>query len=156
MYQHEYKTIVEWTGNTGKGTLNYKAYSRDHQIFAPNKYTSINATADPHYLGSNEKYNPEELFLSSISSCHMLWYLHLCAVNHVNVVSYKDYATGVMTVVEKGSGKFTEVVLHPDIKVQKLDMVQKAIALHGEANKMCFIANSCNFEIDHRPTVEVI
>jgi organic hydroperoxide reductase OsmC/OhrA len=51
-----------------------------------------------------------------------------------------------------GSGKFTEVTLHPVVIVSNKSMIEKANALHHEANKMCFIANSCNFEVKHEPS----
>lgn len=52
---------------------------------------------------------------------------------------------------ESGSGRFISVTLHPIVKVKDLDMIEKANTLHEEANKMCFIANSCNFKIGHTP-----
>lgn len=149
MNLHHYKTKVEWTGNQGKGTLDYKSYSRDHSISVENKTIQIQASADPNFLGDQSKYNPEELFLSSISACHMLWYLHLCAVNKIVVVSYIDKATGTMALEKDGSGKFTTVSLHPAIIIENERNLDKAMSLHHQANKMCFIANSCNFEIKH-------
>ena len=56
---------------------------------------------------------------------------------------------------ENGSGKFTEVTLHPKVKITDGTMIQKANELHSEANKMCFIANSCNFKIEHMPVTTI-
>lgn len=151
MKKHNYKIKVEWTGNEGNGTLNYKSYNRNHTISANEKYNEILASSDPSFLGDKSRYNPEDLFLSSISACHMLWYLHLCSVNKIIVTDYVDNATGIMEETKDGNGRFTEVTLNPNVKIIDLNMISKANELHKEANKMCFVANSCNFKIGHNP-----
>lgn len=153
MKTHHYNITTKWTGNTGSGTSKYNQYSRNHLISGENKSHSISGSADSAFLGDPEKYNPEELLLSSISSCHMLWYLHLCASNHVVVTAYFDHAEGVMEELENGSGKFKEVILYPQVTVQNETMTEQALKLHEEAHKMCFIANSCNFKIGHKPSI---
>ena len=153
MKKHNYEITVEWTGNKGNGTLNYQSYSRSHKIISNGKYDAINSSSDPSFLGDKTKYNPEDLFLSSLSACHMLWYLHLCSVNKIIVTEYMDNATGIMEETENGSGRFTEVILNPIVKITDKNMVEKANELHKEANKMCFIANSCNFKIEHKPNI---
>ncbi len=125
--EHLYKATIVWTGNKGLGTKNYKSYDRNHTISIDNK-VDISASSDPAFLGDKSKHNPEELLVSSLSGCHMLWYLHLCSANGITVVDYKDNASGT-------------------IKTQ----IDKANELHKEANKMCFIANSCNFPVRHIP-----
>lgn len=149
MKKHHYKVDVEWTGNQGDGTLNYKSYNRNHSISAKGKTVDIQASSDPAFQGDKTKYNPEELFLSSLSACHMLWYLHLCSVNNIIVTAYLDQSIGIMDEFTNGSGKFSEVCLYPHVTVASEDMIEKANELHHEANKMCFIANSCNFEVKH-------
>jgi len=151
MKKHNYESKIEWTGNEGNGTLNYKSYNRNHIITANGKYGGINGSSDPSFLGDRTRYNPEDLFLSSISACHMLWYLHLCSVNKIVVTEYVDNATGIMEETENGSGRFTEVTLNPRVVITDLNKIEKANELHEEANKMCFIANSCNFNIGHNP-----
>ena len=151
MQKHHYEIKVEWTGNEGNGTLDYRSYSRNHEIIGSEKYNAINGSSDPSFLGDKTRYNPEDLFLSSLSACHMLWYLHLCSVHKIIVTEYSDYATGIMEETKNGSGKFTEVTLNPKVKITDGSMTEKANQLHKEANKMCFIANSCNFNIGHKP-----
>jgi organic hydroperoxide reductase OsmC/OhrA len=151
MKSHNYEIRVEWTGNEGNGTLNYKSYNRNHKIISDGKYNEINGSSDPSFLGDKTKYNPEDLFLSSLSACHMLCYLHLCSVHKIIVTEYLDNATGIMDETENGSGKFTEVTLNPKVKITDINRIEKANELHQEANEMCFIANSCNFKIGHRP-----
>lgn len=150
MKTHHYKTTVNWTGNTGKGTENYKAYTRDYIILANGK-PDIKGSSDPAFLGDRTRYNPEELLLASLSSCHMLWYLHLCSEAGVIVTAYSDSAEGTMAETPNGSGQFTGVTLKPTITVAKASMIDKANALHHKANEMCFIANSCNFPVYHEP-----
>ncbi len=155
MKKHQYKTSLEWTGNKGNGTEDYRSYSRDHAIMVEGKTHEILGSSDPAFQGDPSRYNPEELLLSSISTCHMLWFLHLCSVHHIIVTAYSDQATGIMEEDENGSGRFVEVTLHPFVKVKSAEMIDVATKLHEEANQKCFIANSCNFQIDHQPTTLV-
>ena len=152
MKEHNYKAIIEWTGNLGKGTSGYTNYERSHTIQLEDK-PIIAASSDPSFRGDSKKHNPEELFLASLSSCHMLWYLHLCSVKGVIVMDYRDEATGKMIEEENGKGRFTEVTLHPEVIVLEVGMAAKAQKLHQRANEMCFIANSCNFPVLHKSKV---
>jgi organic hydroperoxide reductase OsmC/OhrA len=151
--QHHYSTTINWTGNRGEGTINYKSYDRDHVISIENKQP-IQASSDPAFMGDPSRYNPEELLLASLSSCHMLWYLHLCADAGVIVTHYSDKATGTMEENNKG-GRFIEVILHPQVRVADISMADKAMVLHQQANEKCFIANSCNFPVHHQPDVQI-
>ena len=149
--QHNYNITTKWTGNTGTGTSNYTSYERSHAILIDHK-AEILASSDPAFRGDKTRHNPEELLLASISSCHMLWYLHLCAEAGIIVTAYTDYATGVMVETKNGSGKFTEVTLNPVVAITDPAMTEKANALHKQANALCFIANSVNFPVYHQPT----
>jgi organic hydroperoxide reductase OsmC/OhrA len=151
MKKHNYTIKVKWTGNQGDGTLNYNSYSRNHTISAIQKYQNLQGSSDPSFLGDKSRYNPEELFLSSLSACHMLWYLHLCSTHNIVVTKYSDDATGVMEETENGSGKFVGVTLYPTVAITDKTKITLANTLHEEANKMCFIANSCNFDVAHKP-----
>jgi len=91
----------------------------------------------------------------SLSSCHMLWFLHFCAEANVIVLDYTDNASAIMVEESNGSGRFTEVVLHPHVVVARQDMVQHINGLHKKANQYCFIANSVNFLVKHLPTSAV-
>jgi organic hydroperoxide reductase OsmC/OhrA len=148
--EHRYALTTHWTGNLGTGTSFYRAYNRNHIVAIPGK-PDIAGSSDQAFLGDNTRYNPEELLLASLSSCHMLWYLHLCAEAGVIVVDYSDNATGVMAELPDGSGRFTEVMLHPLVTVASTEMEADARALHVKANSMCFIANSVNFPVHHQP-----
>ena len=154
MKTHNCQAIIEWTGNLGTGTSSYKAYERSHSIKVDDKVV-IESSSDPSFLGDSSKHNPEELFLASLSSCHMLWFLHLCSVEGVIVFEYVDRAEGIMKEVSNGSGRFTEVLLKPEITVAEERMREKLDFIHERANRMCFIANSCNFPVRHRYSSKV-
>lgn len=150
---HFYKSHITWTGNRGNGTTGYGAYDRSHQVAIENKPV-MECSSDPAFRGDPGKFNPEDLFLASLAACHMLWYLHLCADEGIVVVAYEDHATGTMQQASQGM-RFTEVILHPRVTVTDSAMIDKANSLHIEANRRCFIANSCNFPIQHSPYCEV-
>jgi len=152
MKQHSYQVQIEWTGNDGSGTKTYKGYRRDHTISCNGKPT-IPGSSDPDFRGDAARYNPEELLVAALSSCHMLWYLHLCAVNHVTVVEYRDRASGVLQENEDGSGSFVAVQLKPSVTTMAGDNRDKAIALHQEAHRYCFIAKSVNFPVEVVPEI---
>ena len=150
MKQHTYNVQLEWTGNDGEGTKSYASYRRDHSIVCEGKQ-AIAGSSDPSFRGDRTRYNPEELLVASLSSCHMLWYLHLCAVNKMTVIEYRDAAAGTMEERADGSGAFVRVLLRPIVKIGAGDDRAKAMALHHEAHRMCFIANSVNFPVEHEP-----
>lgn len=152
MKYHTYNIRVDWTGNEGEGTKTYKGYRRDHTIGSEGKH-AIQGSSDPAFRGDRGRYNPEELLVASLSSCHMLWYLHLCSVNHVTVLDYHDAASGVMQENDDGSGEFVRVLLKPVTKVAAGDDRAKALALHDEAHRLCFIARSVKFAVDVEPCV---
>jgi organic hydroperoxide reductase OsmC/OhrA len=152
MKQHVYKATIRWTGNSGRGTSDYTAYSRDHIVSIAGK-PDLLSSSDPVFRGDASRYNPEDLLVASLSGCHMLWYLHLCAVNKVVVIAYQDDAEGSMRENADGSGEFAEVMLRPRVKVKDAAMQQKALELHEEAHRFCFIARSVNFPVKHQATI---
>lgn len=152
--QHHYKATIKWTGNKGTGTDHYRNYERSHEMIIQGK-TVIAGSSDPAFRGDRTKHNPEELLVCSLSSCHMLWYLHLCAEAGVVVTDYIDDATGTMVETPNGGGQFIEVTLNPVVKVAEERMIEKANELHRNANELCFIANSVNFPVRHNPTATV-
>lgn len=153
--KHHYSATVQWTGNNGSGTSGYQTYDRSHVISIMHK-PEIAGSSDPAFRGDKTKHNPEDLLLSSLAACHMLWYLHLCAEAGIVVTGYIDNATGIMEETANGGGRFTEVTLHPTVTITDASMRDKAHALHKEANQYCFIANSVNFPVYHQASVEAI
>jgi organic hydroperoxide reductase OsmC/OhrA len=151
---HHYKATTTWVGNRGTGTSDYKAYDRNHNISIEGK-PDLLCSSDPSFRGDKTRQNPEELLVASLSGCHMLWYLHLCAVNGIIVTHYEDQASGTMEGNKDGSGQFTEVILRPKVTITDKSMIEKANALHHDANKMCFIARSVKFPVKHEPVAVV-
>lgn len=152
--EHQYTTRVEWTGNRGEGTSGYRSYERAHEISAAGKPV-IPGSSDPAFRGDRTRYNPEDLLVSSLSACHMLWYLHLCADAGVTVTSYVDDAIGTMIEGEESGGHFTEVLLRPTVTVRVEADLELARRLHDRAHDLCFIANSVNFPVRCDAEVEV-
>jgi Predicted redox protein, regulator of disulfide bond formation len=151
---HRYSLTIKWTGNRGSGTSAYTAYDRSHSVLMENK-PELLCSSDAAFRGDKTKYTPEDLLVASISSCHMLWYLHLCSEAGVVVTDYIDNAKGTMIVDDDGGGRFTEVTLYPEIVITDKSMEEKANELHKKANQLCFIANSCNFPIHHKPAYKI-
>jgi organic hydroperoxide reductase OsmC/OhrA len=152
---HSYKTSLRWTGNKGTGTSDYRAYGRDHELAGTDKSATIAGSADPHFRGEASRYNPEELLVASLSACHLLSYLHVCAVNGVVVTAYEDEAVGSMALAADGSGRMTGVTLRPRVTITRESDPTKALALHDEAHHKCFIANSVNFPVGHEAEIVI-
>jgi organic hydroperoxide reductase OsmC/OhrA len=150
MKQHAYKLEIHWTGNRGKGTLDYRAYDRSHTIRSGEKEL-IQCSSDPAFRGDQKKYNPEELLVASLSACHMLWYLHLCAEAGIVVIEYSDEAMGIMEEIPHGGGYFKEVILKPRVIITEASRIDQANSLHEKANDLCFIASSVKFPVRHKP-----
>jgi organic hydroperoxide reductase OsmC/OhrA len=148
--QHHYTSTITWTGNRGSGTTVATEYDRSHTI-AVNGKVDILGSSDIPFRGDGAKHNPEDMLVAALSTCHMLWYLHLCADAGVVVTQYIDDPVGTMIEVPGGGGHFTEVTLHPLVTVADAGMIPQAQTLHNAAHKKCFIANSCNFPVRHVP-----
>ena len=129
--RHEYRVTVTWQGNAGTGTSGYRDYGRDHLISADGK-PDILASADPAFRGDPTRWNPEDLFLASLSACHKLWYLHFCSVSGVIVTAYEDQAEGTMQMDESGGGRFTEIVLKPRVTIKAGTYPELALELERE------------------------
>jgi organic hydroperoxide reductase OsmC/OhrA len=149
---HRYSVRVTWTGNTGAGTATYRSYERAHDISAEGKAT-IAGSSDPAFRGDAGCWNPEELLVASLSACHKLWFLGLCAQEGITVTAYQDSAEGVMVEEASGAGQFISVTLHPHVTISADSDEAKALALHHEAHANCFIARSVNFPVKNEPTV---
>ncbi len=152
--RHFYHVHVKWSGNTGQGTASYKSYERAHEIIVEGK-PLIFGSSDPAFRGDKTKYNPEELLVASLSTCHMLVYLHLCADSQITVIEYTDNPVGTMVETEDGGGRFNEVVLKPVIKVTNGSNTTIAEQLHTKAHHLCFIANSVSFPVRCEPLIQV-
>lgn len=152
MSKHEFHATIRWTGNNGSGTSDYRAYGRSHTISIAGK-PDLSGSSSPVFRGDTARHNPEDLLVAALSACHMLSYLHLCAVNGIVVTDYVDQAYGEMA-TEGNGGHFTRVVLHPRVSISAESDAAKAHDLHHEAHENCFIASSVNFPVEVQPDIE--
>jgi len=152
-HEHTYKALLTWEGNLGEGTTSYQGYGRGWRVRIDGK-PDLEGSADPTYRGEAGRHNPEDLLVASLSSCHMLTYLALCARNRISVVSYADEAVGVMETTPDGGGKFVSVTLHPMVEIADGTNSELAMKLHEKAHTLCFIAASVSFPVHHAAVVK--
>lgn len=144
-----YKVELKWLGNeNGK----HHREDRFYEINIDGK-PSFKGSADQPFFGDPTLYNPEDLLLSALCACHMMSYLYLCRKEGIQVYSYTDNASGILKIDEQGIGRFESVVLKPQVKLVNALHCEKAHNLHAKAGKLCFIANSVNFEINYNPQI---
>jgi organic hydroperoxide reductase OsmC/OhrA len=134
--QHHARVV--WQG--GKPDLRAHAIQLAGQTLA--------GSCAPGFGGDPDKADPEELFVASLSACHMLWFLDFARRERLRVLSYEDQAQGTMD-----GTRFVEVTLRPRVRFASEvpgDMIDQ---LHNRAHQACFIANSvgCEVRIDCRP-----
>lgn len=153
MHAHEYAIDLAWEGNTGEGTASYAAYGRQYRATMARKPALV-GSADPAFRGDPARHNPEDLLVVSLSSCHMLSYLALCARRRIRVLAYRDAARGRMVTTKDGGGHFDEVVLQPRVTIARGDDLEAARSLHHGAHETCFIASSVNFPVRVEAIVE--
>lgn len=147
---HEYTSAVVWTGNRGEGTNNYRGYDRTWDIAVAGKEI-VHCSNDPLLGGDPAKMNPEDLMISALSACHMLWYLHLASDAGIIVTSYKDRPVGFGVIEKGGAGRFAKAVLRPEITIRSGSDIETATAIHHKIHSVCFIARSVNFPVSYEP-----
>ena len=150
-HEHNYAVSLEWTGNRGAGTIDYRAYGRDHVLRAEGKH-EISGSSDRTFHGDVDRWNPEEMLLAALSQCHLLSYLHVAASNGIVVTGYTDAAVGVMQTTADGGGHFVSATLRPVVTISS-GSPDLALSLHHDASLKCFIASSVNFPVGHEPRI---
>ena len=153
LHPHEYRAHVLWEGAASGPATSYASYSRLFRAEIPGKPTML-GSADAAFRGDPKLYNPEDLLLVALSSCHMLSYLALAARKRIVVTAYEDEAKGTI-IVERGAGRFTEVMLRPVVTIRAGCDEALALALHRDAHQECFIAASMNFPVWHEAEIRV-
>lgn len=148
--EHHFAAHLIWTGAEAGPIRSYESYSRSWRVEVEGK-PPLEGSADPTFRGDSSRHNPEDLLVVALSACHMLAYLALCARAGIEVASYADQASGIMTIKDKKM-RFTEVTLAPRVTIASGDLEQ-AEALHEQAHEHCFIASSVNFPVLHMATV---
>ena len=150
----EHRATVEWQL---EGDFRYEAYSRSHDIdFGGSVRLAGNAAASniPKTVPAAPGADPEQQFVASLSSCHMLWFLHLASKAKVSVVRYVDEASGVLEKNAAGVPMMTRVTLKPAVSFSGTPPTTEEHArLHHEAHGKCFIANSVKTRIILEPRI---
>jgi organic hydroperoxide reductase OsmC/OhrA len=146
--QHDYVSKIVWTGNRGEGTRAHRDYDRTWEIMTPGKPV-IACSNDPLLGGDPAKPNPEDLLLSALASCHMLWYLHLACKAGIVVHAYADEPLGVGETTASGASRFVRATLRPTIVVDRGVDLRAANEIHHSVHEYCFIARSVNFPVDY-------
>jgi organic hydroperoxide reductase OsmC/OhrA len=151
---HDYKARLVWEGNLGDGTSSYTGYGRKYRLKIDGKPDLI-GSADPIFRGDANAYNPEDLFVAALSSCHLLSYLALCARSKINVLAYEDDAMGTLLLRPDGGGKFESVTLRPSVTIAAGSDEKRAMELHETAHDLCFIAASVSIPILQEPQIKI-
>jgi organic hydroperoxide reductase OsmC/OhrA len=152
--KHCYETRLTWTG-AAAASVPFRSHDRSYQLDADGK-PSIAGSSDKVFRGDAQRWNPEDLLVASLSACHHLWYMGLCASAGIVVLSYEDTADGEMVEENPGAGgQFVRVTLRPYVTLAPGSDRHKALALHQTAHKNCFIARSVNFPVEHVPVIEI-
>ena len=150
----EYKATVEWRL---AGEFRYETYSRSHSIdFGHGIRVPGNAAADniPKTVAAAAGVDPEQQFVASLSSCHMLWFLHLANRKNFVVERYVDEASGVLGKNADGAEAMTRVTLRPVVTFSGVKPTQAQFAeLHHKTHRRCFIANSVKTEVNIEPSI---
>ena len=150
----EYTAVVVWSRDGAAFTDN--RYSRGHRwlfdggVEVP---ASSSPTVVPLPLSVAAAVDPEEAFVASLSSCHMLWFLSIAAKRALLVDSYRDEAAGKMGKDQSGKVAVTRVTLRPEVHFggDKQPTADEVVAMHHEAHEKCFIANSVKTDVRVEP-----
>lgn len=148
---HDFTSLIRWTGDRGQGTADYRGYDRTWDIVTPGKPV-IHCSNDPVLGGDPSRPNPEDLLLSALAACHMLWFLHLASRDGIVVKSYEDSPLGAGETAPDGAGRFVAATLRPRIGLAPGADPRAADALHAEVGRYCFIARSGSFPVHHEAT----
>ncbi|MEP5153378.1 OsmC family protein [Planktotalea sp.] len=144
---HDFNATLRWTGNKGTGTSSYRAYTREWTLESDGK-PAIACSNDPMLGGDPSLYNPEDMLIAALSSCHMLWFLHLASDAGLTVHSYEDNPIGTGESLPDGTGRFVRALLRPKIGLLPGNDTALADAVHGRIHNHCFIARSVNFPVE--------
>ena len=144
----QFKVQTQWSSKDAFSN------TKTHRVSVENKAT-LTVSAAKTFKGDGTKHNPEDLFLSALASCHMMSYMYLCNKHHITLVDYTDKTVGTLVVKADGSGAFTEIIINPKVTILEANKLDLALRLHTEANRLCFIANSCSVPIQHKANIQI-
>ena len=144
---------INWSQQNGE-QFNAGQYSRCH-MWELESGTSIQASSSPHIVPiphSNPLFiDPEEAFLCSLASCHMLFFLSIAAKKQVNILQYNDHPMAILAKNNANKVTITEVLLQPQVETQEEISPKILENIHDLAHTNCFIANSVHSKITIKP-----
>lgn len=146
----EHQVTIDWRRETPE--FDYQTYNRDHNWSFDSGIT-VRASATPAYLGNEQCVDPEEAFVASLSSCHMLTFLAIACKKRFTVDSYRDQAVGILAKDQAGRLAMTKVTLRPQVGFggEKTPTTEELARMHDQAHDACFIANSVKTEVVVEP-----
>ena len=147
--EHQFTQYLKWENKKILDSHFNRRQFKNHKISVEGK-VDLQVSAAKTFKGDAELHNPEDLLLSSLASCHMMGYLYCCERENIEVIKYEDHPIAFLNVNNNGSGRITKVILNPKVLISDSSKSVLAKELHKKAKELCFIANSCNFEIEHQ------
>lgn len=146
----EHRATIAWKREGSD--FSYKGYNRDHD-WTFDAGITVRASAAPAYLGSEHCVDPEEAFVASLSSCHMLTFLAIASRKGRVVDSYRDEAVGILDKNADGRLAIVKVTLRPEVTFggPQTPAAGELAQLHDQAHHACFIASSVKTEVVVEP-----
>ena len=151
----EHRATIDWRLETAE--FSYPAYNRTH-AWTFDGGVRVPAAAAPENIPPSAAgapgVDPEQAFVAAVSSCHMLWFLHLACNRKLKVTHYRDEAVGILEKGADGMEAITRVILRPAVSFDGAAPAAEQLAqLHEKAHERCFIANSVKSEIIIEPRI---
>jgi len=151
----EHRATIEW--KLERPEFAYEHYNRAHSLTFDGGIHVPGAAAPaniPPTAAGAPGVDPEQAFVAALSSCHMLWFLHLACNRKFKVTRYRDEAVGVLEKRADGKEAITRVTLQPVVSFGGTGPTpQQHAQLHEKAHERCFIANSVNSEVRIEPSI---
>lgn len=131
----------------------YESYNRSHEVMFNSGTIMLPASAAPAFHGDRDRVDPEEAFVASLASCHMLSFLAICARKRLTVDAYEDEAVGDLAEDSRGKLWVARVLLRPNVRFAAEAAVSSELldSLHHRAHEECFIARSVRTEVRIEP-----
>ncbi len=147
----DHHAAIHWTRTSAD--FAYDTYNRAHEVRFKNGAVTLAATAAPGFKGDSDRVDPEEAFVASLSSCHMLTFLAICARKRLSVDAYDDAAVGWLEKGANGKLWMARVNLAPRVRFSAgVNVSAETLAdLHHRAHEECFIASSVKTEVRVEP-----
>lgn len=143
MTQH--RAMVQWSRTSDD--FSYESYNRSHQLSFKGGAIVLAGGALPEFNGDGHGVDPEELFVGSLSACHMLTFLAIASRQKLTVNAYEDDAVGLLEREAWRTMWVTRVILKPLVRFKDDVTDAKVNELHAMAHNNCFMVNSVKIEV---------